>query len=395
MRVLVTHNFYRSSAPSGENQLVRAETALLRDGGVEVVEMFADSDTIPSGVRGALRAAPGPVYSPSGVRRFTRLLRETEPDVVHLHHVTPLVSPWVVRVAAKHGVPVVHTVHAYRHSCANGLHLRDGRVCTDCVGSRLDLPSVVHGCYRGSRVQTLPVTIGLDLHRRTWREGVARFLALTPFMRDMLVATGLPAERITVRPTWVPDPGVAGASAREVLYVGRLDEAKGIDRLLDAWRLGGRDSGRRLTIVGDGPMRAQVEEAERTDDRVRWLGQVPSTVVAEALERAAYLVVPSRVFEGYPLAVAEAFGRGRPVLTVSGGSVGTIVDDRTGWVVDPGAEALAAAIARIDDSDAAARGAAARTSYEENNTPERGLASLLSVYEEITAEAPRTPSPGH
>jgi glycosyltransferase involved in cell wall biosynthesis len=383
MRVLVTHNFYRSSAPSGENQLVRAEAALLRDGGVDVVEMFADSDTIPAGVRGALRAAPGPVYSPSGVRRFTRLLRETRPDVVHLHHVTPLISPWVVRVADRYGVPVVHTVHAYRHSCVNGLHLRDGKVCTDCVGTRLNLPSVQHGCYRDSRAQTVPVTIGLDIHRRTWRTGVARFLALTPFMRDMLVATGIPADRITVRPTWVPDPGLAETPGQEVLYVGRLDEAKGIDRLLDAWRLGGRDSGRRLTVVGDGPLRTQVEDVVRSDDRVRWLGQVPPSEVAAALEQAAFLVVPSRVFEGYPLAVAEAFGRGRPVLTVSGGSVGTIVDDRTGWVVEPTTEALAAAIARIDGPDAASRGAAARASYERHNTPEQGLASLLAVYKDV------------
>jgi len=384
MRVLVTHNFYRSSAPSGENQLVRAETALLRDGGVEVVEMFADSDTIPAGVTGVLRAAPGPVYSPSGVRRFSRLLRETRPDVVHLHQVTPLVSPWVVRVAGRYGVPVVHTVHAYRHSCVNGLHLRDGRVCTDCLGTRLNLPSVRHGCYRDSRLQTLPVTVGLDLHRGTWRDGVARFLALTPFMRDLLVATGIPEDKITVRPTWVPDPGLAETHGRDVLYVGRLDEAKGIDRLLDAWRIRGRDSGRTLTVVGDGPLRSAVEEVARSDDRVRWLGQVSPAEVAAALERAAYLVVPSRVFEGYPLAVAEAFGRGRPVLTVSGGSVGTIVDDRTGWVVDPTAEAIAAAIAGIDDTDAASRGAAARTSYEQNNTPERGLASLLAVYDDVS-----------
>jgi len=388
MRVLVVHNFYRSSAPSGENQLVRAEVGLLRDGGVDVVEMFEDSDTIPDGVAGALRAAPGPVYSPTGVRRFTRLLRESRPDVVHLHQVMPLVSPWVVRVAARYDVPVVHTVHAYRHTCVNGVHLRDGHVCTDCVGTRLNLPSVRHGCYRGSRLQTLPVTVGLDLHRRTWRDGVARFLALTPFMRDMLIAGGLPADRITVRPTWVPDPGVAGTPGRDVLFVGRLDEAKGVDRLLDAWVRGGAASGRTLVVIGDGPLRSTVTDAERTGS-VRWLGQVPGDQVAAAMAEAAYVVVPSRVFEGYPLVVAESFARGRPVLTVSGGSVGTIVDETTGWVVEPTVDALAAAIAAITDDEAAARGKAARTAYELNNTPERGLDALQQVYDGVRRDASR------
>ena len=62
MRVLVAHNFYRSSAPSGENQLVTAEVALLRDGGVEVVEMFEDCDTIPAR-RPRRRCAPLPARS--------------------------------------------------------------------------------------------------------------------------------------------------------------------------------------------------------------------------------------------------------------------------------------------------------------------------------------------
>ncbi len=384
MRVLVAHNFYRSSAPSGENQLVRAEADLLRDGGVEVVELFTDSDDIAGGVRGALATAPGPVYSRAGVRRFTVLLEEHRPDVVHLHNVFPLISPYVVRVAERHGVPVVQTVHNYRHSCVNGLHLRDGHTCTDCLGTRLGLPGVRHGCYRGSRAQTVPMTLGQVVHRRTWRDGVARYLALTPFMRDTLTVTGIAADRITIRPTWVPDPGDAGAPGRDVLYVGRLDEAKGVDRLLEAWRLGGRDSGRSLVVAGDGPMAPLVERAATDDPTVRWRGRLDQTGVAEAMRDAAYVVVPSRFFEGYPLVVAEAFGRGRAVLTVSGGSVGTIVDDSTGWVVDPSGSALATALSSIDDDAAAVRGRAARASYEAHSTPGRGLQTLLDVYAEVT-----------
>jgi glycosyltransferase involved in cell wall biosynthesis len=384
MRVLVAHNFYRSDAPSGENKLVRAEADLLRSGGVDVVELFTDSDDIRGGVRGVAQAAPGPVYARQGVRRFTDLLAEHRPDVVHLHNVYPLISPYVVRVAERHGVPVVQTVHNYRHSCVNGLHLRDGHTCTDCLGTRLGLPGVQHGCYRGSRAQTVPMTIGQVVHRRTWRDGVARYLALTPFMRDTLTASGISAERITVRPTWVPDPGDAGSPGRDVLYVGRLDEAKGVDRLLDAWRLGGRDSGRSLVIAGDGPMTPLVERAAAGDPTVRRRGRLDPADVAEAMRDAAYVVVPSRFFEGYPLVVAEAFGRGRAVLTVSGGSVGTIVGDSTGWVVDPTVPALATALGTIGDGDAADRGRAARAAYEGDSTPERGLETLLDVYAEVT-----------
>ena len=182
-------------------------------------------------------------------------------------------------------------------------------------------------------------------------------------MRDKLVATGVPADRVTIRPTWVPDPGAAGAPGRDVLYVGRLDEAKGIDRLLDAWARG-RPEGRRLVVAGDGPMASLVDDARQQDPSIEWLGAVSSERVAEAMRDAAYVVVPSRFFEGYPLVVAEAFGRGRAVLTVSGGSVGTIVTEETGWVVDPTVEALSTSIRAITDDEAAQRGFAARAAYD-------------------------------
>jgi glycosyltransferase involved in cell wall biosynthesis len=384
MRVLVAHNLYRSATPSGENTLVRAEIDLLRAGGVEVVEQLEDSDTVAGGVRGLVRAAPGPVYARDGVRRFTRLLESERPDVVHLHNVFPLLSPYVVRVAARRGVPVVQTVHNYRHGCVNGLHLRDGRPCTDCLETRLGLPAVRHGCYRDSRPQTVPMTLGQNLHRRTWREGVARFLALTPFMRDKLVATGLPADRITVRPTWVPDPGHEAVPGHDVLFVGRLDEAKGVDRLLDAWAAGGRASGRRLRIAGDGPLAPAVAAAAAADDSVDHLGLLDPAGVHEAMRQAAYVVVASRSFEGYPLVVAEAFGSGRPVLTVDGGSVGSVVGDEGGWTVAPATSAIAHAIGSIDDNDVIRQSVLARARFERDNTPGRGLESLLVVYAEVT-----------
>ena len=382
MRVLVAHNRYRSAAPSGENRMVDAEIALLRDAGVDVVEMVAESEDI-SGLGGVVRAAPGPVYSPSGVRRFRRLLAEARPDVVHLHNVYPLISPYVVRVADRAGVPVVQTVHNYRHGCVNALHLRDGHNCTDCLGTRLGLPAVRYGCYRGSRAQTIPMTIGQNVHRRTWRDGVDRYLALTPFMREKLVATGVPSHRVTIRPTWVADPGDVTAPGRDVLFVGRLDVPKGVDRLLDAWAAGGRDGGRRLRIVGDGPLADRVAAAAVSDDSLEHVGPLDSDGVRAEMRRAAYVVVASRFFEGYPLVVAEAFGAGRPVLTVYGGSVGSIVGDEGGWTVPPTTEAVATALASITDDDVHRQSKEARLRFERDNTASRGLASLLAVYDEV------------
>jgi glycosyltransferase involved in cell wall biosynthesis len=135
VKVVVAHNRYVSTRPSGENAVVASDIANLTAAGVEVVEFLRSSDEIgrcpwrnadAAGVT-ALRG-PGPSVNSACPDR------PRAADVLHLHNPYPLLSPWVVRTAHAHGVPVVHTVHNYRQTCVNGLHFRDGAPCHDCVG---------------------------------------------------------------------------------------------------------------------------------------------------------------------------------------------------------------------------------------------------------------------
>ena len=85
--------------------------------------------------------------------------------MLHLHNPYPLLSPWVVRTAHRHGVPVVQTVHNYRQVCSSGLYFRDGVICQDCRGRALGVPAIVHRCYRGSRAQSALMATTLAVHR--------------------------------------------------------------------------------------------------------------------------------------------------------------------------------------------------------------------------------------
>jgi len=99
----------------------------------------------------------------------------------------------------------------------------------------------------------------------------------------------------------------------ELINVGKFTQQKGHDFLLDVVR---RLPELGLTLVGDGPERARIEERveeEGLGDRVRFTGLVPrETVYAELL--AADLFVSPALWEGLPIAVLEAMALGRPVL---------------------------------------------------------------------------------
>jgi glycosyltransferase involved in cell wall biosynthesis len=115
----------------------------------------------------------------------------------------------------------------------------------------------------------------------------------------------------------------APAPGRGFLFVGRLVDSKGVDTLLDAYHLAGLDPvSWPLTIVGDGPMRSELEgRCARAGMRgVRFLGFVDDETKARLLGSAKWLVAPSHAHEGLGLVVLEARHAGVPcIITTHGG----------------------------------------------------------------------------
>jgi len=379
MRVLVVHNRYVSRNPSGENVIVAEEVESLRNVGVDVVTYLRDSDEIDGMSRSSKAATViRPVYSPTDVRAVRRIVRTEAIDVVHVHNLTPLISPAVVRTVQGLGVPVVQTVHNHRHVCVKGTFFRDGRDCHDCSGLRFPAPAVRHGCYRESRLQSVPMAVSLAVHHGTWRH-LDRYLALTPQLREHLVSAGIPAERIVVRPNTVSDPGARQEPGSGFVFVGRLDEEKGVGLLLQAWERHPEHSLGVLTIVGDGPSHAATAAASRRRADIRVTGLLDRQGVQEAIADAAVLVVPSLVPDVFPRVVLEALALARPVLATKVGGLPGIIVPECGWLVDPDPTALAGSLA-VAAREAAHKRAAARRHYLDRFSPEVVLQQLLDIY---------------
>jgi glycosyltransferase involved in cell wall biosynthesis len=387
VKILVGHNRYQSAVPSGENVIVDRDTIALRAAGVDVVTFLPESDALAGA--GPLRlagAAAGPIYSVSGVAALRRLIEDERPDVVHLHNVFPLISPWAVRTAHAAGIPVVHSMHNYRHTCVASTHLRDGAVCEDCTGRRVGWPGVVHRCYRGSAAQSAAMVVGQAVHRRTWRS-VERFLVLSPFMAERCARLGVPAERIVVRTNPVPGPATVPplpGSPSTVLFVGRLSPEKGADLLVDAWRRSGLGArGWTLVVAGTGECEADVRARAAGDDTVEFAGWVSGDELEQLYARSAIAAVPSRWYEGVPLTISEALARGRPVIVSDLGAMPGNVDRAASVVAAPTVDGWTQALAAVPGLDLPAMGRAARDDWASRLTPERGLATLLGVYDSV------------
>ena len=158
MKVLLVHNFYGSAAPSGENQVFEAEKALLQSRGHEGAEFARHSDEIRGqGVWGTVRGAAATPWNLRSAQAIRQAVARFLPDVVHVHNTFPLISPSIFHALAGKGVARVLTLHNYRLFCPAAIPMRAGKVCTDCLDQRSVLPAFQHGCYRDSRLATLPL----------------------------------------------------------------------------------------------------------------------------------------------------------------------------------------------------------------------------------------------
>ena len=191
-----------------------------------------------------------------------------------------------------------------------------------------------------------------------------RFILLTDYQLNLLLAAGIaPAERATIIPNGVTPDQFEGLDRREArrelaidpdapvaLFAGRFREQKGVDVLVEAARLlGGRGTGLRIVIVGEGPQEGWLREQIARPPLAGMLLLHGLTDRMPLYYAACDMVVmPSRA-EGMPYVALEAKAAGRPVVaTLVTGMEKLIEHGRDGFLVPPeNPEALAGILAEL------------------------------------------------
>lgn len=386
-RVLQVHARYRQAG--GEDEVVAGEKALLESAGIDVRQVIFDNSELreAESIVGDIRLAASAIWSRSAYRRVGEALDAHRSQVVHVHNTFAAASPSVYDAAVTRRVPVVQTLHNYRLVCPVATAFRDGQPCTDCVGRAVPWPGVLHACVRGSRAQSLVVATTLAVHRArgTYSRRIDVYVSLTEFQRGLMIAGGVPADRIRVVPNFlVRDHGASDAARVGVTFAGRLAIEKGISVLLEAASLAPGS----VSVIGDGPLAPAAEEA-KASGHIRYHGRLPRAAVIDEVRRSIALVMPSIWFEGFPLVVLEAYASGTPVIASGIGSLAELVEDgATGLVVDAGdAAGLADRIrwAVQHPVEMQSMGRNARRRYESRYSSETHLADLIETYETAIA----------
>jgi N-acetylglucosaminyldiphosphoundecaprenol N-acetyl-beta-D-mannosaminyltransferase len=299
-----------------------------------------------------------------------RLIRAVRPHIVHTHLLrADLYGGLAARLS---GVPVVLST-AY----AIGAYRRD-RI------RRLD--GLLDQFARRTPMHVLAVSdaVAADLSRRMrWPRDRVHVVRTGVDLPEMPVA---PKSRGEWRALWNIPP-----EAPLVLTVARLSYEKDLATLLQAAELLGPSSPARFVIVGDGPMRGDLERA------IQARGLAPRVVlagfrrdVADALQAADLFVLPS-LMEGMPNALLEAMAAGLPAVATNVGGIPEVVRDGIeGLLVrarDHRALAHAVGVLLADSPRRKAMGAAARLRIAQEFRVDLVAGHYAALYEALLADA--------
>ena len=274
------------------------------------------------------RTAMNILYSFEAKKKMAALLKNFQPDMVHLNNFAHQISPSILDAIKDHHIPVVMTMHDYKMVCPTYSMLRKGKVCEMCKDGRF-YHCGINRCSKDSLFKSMVNVAEMYLHHRVLHiyDKIDLYISPSRFLKNKAAEMGLKGE-VAHLPNCVNLSGFElGFEWQEssIVYVGRLSHEKGIETLIDA--VNGIDI--KLKIIGDGPLREYLEEKIKIGaiGNVEFLGYRTGQDLHNEIRNSMFLVIPSEWYENNPLTVIEAFALGKSVLGARIGGIPELVKD--------------------------------------------------------------------
>lgn len=323
MKLLIIHNKYQSNNIGGEDIVYRNELSSLQKklGSENVFSYEVSNDDISK-----VKLIFGIWFSRKYYKEVRKIVEENGIDLVHIHNFYPLLTPSVFKASKDAGAKVVHTLHNYRLWCISGIFYRDGfGVCELCTKGRFSLQGVFSKCFRKSMVQSLLAQFSFWYYRASGVfDNIDYFFVLTNFQKEKVKNLGIDEKKLILKPNSLGMSFDTHREKKDYIYVGRLEESKGIYELLKVWDT--LDERFVLTIIGGGDIEEKLR-AKYNKPNIIFKGKCSREETLEAISTAKYLIQPSLWYETFGLTIIEAMSFGVPVIGFRIGTRGDFIKD--------------------------------------------------------------------
>lgn len=267
--------------------------------------------------------------------KFSRLLSDFKPDVVHLNNIHTQLSPIIAKIAHERGVKVVWTLHDYKLLCPRYDCLRnDAQVCELCFTDKTQV--IKHRCMKNSVLaSTIAYLEAIKWTKNKLESYTNYFICPSRFMYDKMLQGGFRSAKLINLSNFIDvkrSNKTDYSKSDYYCYIGRLSHEKGVETLIRA----AADLPYKLLVIGDGPLAADLKKLAEGSN-VEFLGYKPWDEIKQIVGKARFSVVPSEWYENNPLSVIETLCLGTPVLGANiGGIPELIMQDENGCLFNSG-----------------------------------------------------------
>ena len=268
------------------------------------------------------------IYSLEAKKKLEKLIKETKPDIAHLHIFQHQLSLSILDVLKKYNIPIVYTAHDLKMICPNYKMFTNGQVCEKCKGEKY-YNCLKNKCIKDSTVKS---AIGMiEAYVNKWRKAYDKIdYIITPskFYKDKFIEFGIEANKVTHIPNFLTEEYIEYDELEEqdyYLYFGRLSEEKGIMTLIKAVQ----EANVKLKIVGTGPLKEDIEKfvSENKLSNIEILGFKSGKELYTIVANSKCVVLPSEWYENGPYSAIEALKLGRLIIGSDLGGIPEMIDE--------------------------------------------------------------------
>ena len=354
---------------------------------------YVDLNINSDGMMSQLKSAGRILYSLDARKRLSKLLNEYPVDIAHLHSIYHHISPSILHTLKKRKIPIAVTLHDYKMTCASCLMMVKEKVCEACSGRKY-YEIIKSRCVDGSLAKSCLAALEMYAHHRFFDiyNNVDIFISPSLFLKNKLTEMGFQKEIVHL-PNFIDTEkfkmldGGENGQKNSVVYFGRLSPEKGLFTLIKAAKLLKTNGKVEVKIIGDGPIRGDIEEKVKSDgiNSVRFLGYLKGEALYKEIKKCLAVVLPSEWYENNPMSVLEAFALGKPVIGASIGGIPELVKDNiTGLTFESGnAHDLSEKIRYVlnNPDELTKMGENARSFVEQNLGVEKYYQGLIKIYQ--------------
>jgi len=293
------------------------------------------------------KAVRSSIVSSDALKKVEQALAENDIQIAHLHNIHHYITPAIIWKLKKAGVKIIWSLHDYKIICPESLFISNGKICEKCIGGNF-FHCTINKCKKNSLPASMLASADAYFyHKSGIYKKVDAYLCPSNFLKNKFSSFGFSDSRLHVSNLCYNIPlidnfikeydniATTGKQERYILYVGRIENIKGIRTLIYAVKGSGIKLKIAVTGAADEELRAFVKVEQLNN--IEFLGFQNKQSVFELTHHSEFVVCPSEWYENFPFSVIESFLFSKPVVGSNIGGIPELVKHgETGYLFEPG-----------------------------------------------------------